>query len=65
MQDTRALRLRSEQLLRQEDVDAWLSLWQTSQGSLARDRRLELMATVLPFDTSADLAVRDMCWGTG
>jgi trans-aconitate methyltransferase len=54
-----------EEKLRAENLDEWLGLWWISQGGEPRQRRLRLIAEVLPFARDRELAVLDMCCGPG
>ena len=54
-----------EALFRNEDVEDWLRLWWVSQGGDARNRRFELIASVLPCDPGEAVGVLDLCCGPG
>jgi SAM-dependent methyltransferase len=54
-----------EEKLRSENLDDWLNLWWVSQGGEPRNRRLKLIAEVLPFSPTREIAVLDMCCGPG
>ena len=54
-----------EEKLRNENLDEWLQLWRVSQGGEARNRRLRLIAEMVPFQRNQELAVLDMCCGPG
>jgi len=51
--------------LRGENLDDWLNLWWVSQGGAPRNRRLKLIAEMLPFSPTQAIAVLDMCCGPG
>jgi trans-aconitate methyltransferase len=54
-----------EEKLRTENLDEWLQLWWVSQGGETRNRRLRLIAEMVPFERDQELAVLDMCCGPG
>jgi SAM-dependent methyltransferase len=54
-----------EEKLRSENLDEWLNLWWVSQGGEPRNRRLKLIAEMVPFAQDRDLSVLDMCCGPG
>jgi hypothetical protein len=44
-----------EEKLRSENLDEWLNLWWVSQGGELRNRRLKLIAEVLPFSPTREI----------
>jgi SAM-dependent methyltransferase len=53
-----------EDKLRGQDLNEWLELWRTEQGS-AKPPALKLLAAVIPFSTDQSLRVLDLGCGTG
>jgi SAM-dependent methyltransferase len=54
-----------EEKLQSENLDDWLNLWWVSQGGEPRNRRLSLIAEMLPFPHDRELGVLDLCCGPG
>jgi SAM-dependent methyltransferase len=61
----RPTRAEIEALLRGEDVEDWLRLWEVSQGGATRRLRFERIAAVLPFAPGEAIDVLDLCCGPG
>lgn len=53
-----------EEKVRNENLGEWLQLWWVSQGDEARNRRLRLIAEMVPFKRDQEFAVLDMCCGS-